>query len=137
MELKEFIKEVISDVTNAIKECQEELSNGAIISPTNSRAEEKIKSTSGDLKISYIDFEVAVTAVTSTGSNGETQKGVEVSGSVFGINVGGKLGGKSTNEENKQVNENASKIRFSIPLVYPTHKVKVRVTYAGTSLGTF
>lgn len=41
MKLKEFIKEVISDVTNAIKECQEELSNGAIISPTNSRAEEK------------------------------------------------------------------------------------------------
>lgn len=28
MKLKEFIKEVISDVTNAIKECQEELKIG-------------------------------------------------------------------------------------------------------------
>lgn len=134
MELKEFIKEVVSDVTNAIKECQEELNNGAIISPTNHRAEEKVKSIYGYSKISYIDFEVAVTAVTSIGSNGETQKGVEVGGSFLGINVGGKFGGGATNED-KRVNENTSKIRFSIPLAYPTYEAKENVTHVSASLG--
>ena len=34
MELKDFIKGVIFDITNAVKECQQELNNGAIIAPT-------------------------------------------------------------------------------------------------------
>ena len=34
MELKEFIKTAISDITNAVSELQAELSNGAIVNPT-------------------------------------------------------------------------------------------------------
>lgn len=60
MELKDFIKGVIKDVTDAVKESQDTLDNGAIISPINSKASEVIRSTRGDLKVSYIDFEVAV-----------------------------------------------------------------------------
>ena len=39
MELKDFIKSVLFDVTEAVQECQEELKNGAIISPSNRSAE--------------------------------------------------------------------------------------------------
>lgn len=128
MELKDFIKGVIFDITNAIEECQKELKNGTIVSPTNSKAVEAIRSKRGDLKISYIDFEVAVSATTETGSNGEVKTGIEVSGTVLGFNIGGKLGGNVSNEENKQVNENLSKIKFSIPIVYPTVTVNERQT---------
>lgn len=120
MELKDFIKSVLFDVTEAVKECQEELKNGAIISPSNRSAEEKVRAVSGDLKISYIDFEVAVSASSENLNNGEKTGGVEVSGSVIGVRFGGKFGGKSVSEENKQVNENVSKIKFSIPVIYPT-----------------
>ena len=89
---------------------------------------EAIRSKKGDLKISYIDFEVAVSATTETGSNGEVKTGIEVSGTVLGLNIGGKLGGNVSNEENKQVNENLSKIKFSIPIVYPTVTVNERQT---------
>lgn len=135
MELKDFIKEVIRDITDAVKECQEEFDNGAIISPTNRSATEKIKSTNGDLKISYIDFEVAVTAISSTEANGTTKGGIEVSGSVLGVSLGGKFGGKTKSEENKHVNENISKIKFSIPVVYPSKKVTERASKASFSVG--
>lgn len=135
MELKDFIKEVIRDITDAVKECQEELDNGAIISPTNSTISEKIKSYNGDLKISYIDFEVAVTATSSVEENGETKAGIEVGGSVFGINVAGKLKAKVKNEGNKQIDENISKINFSIPVVYPSQRVAERVSKTKISLG--
>nr|DAG34385.1 MAG TPA: hypothetical protein [Caudoviricetes sp.] len=126
MELKDFIKGVVFDISNAIEECQKELKNGTIVSPTNSKAEEKIRSQRGDLKISYIDFEVAVSAKSEIGKSEEGRSGIEVSGSVFGFNVGGKLGGSINNEDNKQVNENLSKIKFSIPIVYPTVTVNER-----------
>lgn len=34
MELKEFIKTALSDITNAVSELQAELQNGAIVSPS-------------------------------------------------------------------------------------------------------
>ncbi len=34
MELKEFIKTSLSDITNAVSELQAELQNGAIVSPS-------------------------------------------------------------------------------------------------------
>lgn len=137
MELKYFIKEVIRDITDAIKDCQEELDNGAIISPTNNNVVEKIRSESGNLKISYIDFEVAVTAASSVEANGEVKGGVEVSGSAFGVNLAGKLGGKVKREGNKQIDENISRIKFSIPIVFPSQKVSERVSKVKSSLGQF
>lgn len=122
MELKDFIKEVIRDITDAIKECQEEIDNGSIISPTNNYVVEKIKSEYGNLKISYIDFVVAVTATSSIEANGETKRGIEVGGSALGLNISGKIGGKIKSEGNKQIDENMSKITFSIPIVYPSQK---------------
>lgn len=115
MELKDFIKGVIKDVTDAVKESQDTLDNGAIISPINSKASEVIRSTRGDLKISYIDFEVAVTAGTSTGINGEIGGGIKVLSSFIGSKI---------DAGNKETNENVSKVKFSMPVVYPTAGVK-------------
>lgn len=117
MDLKDFVKGVILDITNAVKECQDEVSNGAIISPTNSKAAEKVRASNGDLKISYIDFEVAVTAGTATGVNGEVKGGIKVLSSFIGSKIGG---------DSKETNENTSKVKFSIPVIYPTFGVKER-----------
>ena len=69
MELKDFIKGVIFDITNAVKECQQELNNGAIIAPTgnwNNKNHIQSKELSA-LTVSDIDFEVSF----SVGSSNE------------------------------------------------------------------
>ena len=126
MELKDFIKGVISDITNAVKECQEELDNGAIVSPVNGKSVEVAHTVQGDKKISYVDFELAVTASSETSANGERKGGIEVKSSFLGFQIGGKIDDRVTNESNKQINENISKIKFSIPIIYPTVNVQTR-----------
>lgn len=94
--------------------------------PTNRMADEKVKSNAGDLKISYIDFEVAVSASSEIETNDTRRKGIEVSGSVLGLRIGGKIGNENNCEGNKQASENISRIKFSIPIVYPTKFVGER-----------
>lgn len=132
MELKDFIKGVISDITNAVKECQEEIDNGSIVSPANVKSEEIIHTTQGDKKISYIDFELAVTASSETSESGVKRGGIEVKGSFLGIQIGGK-----TDDSNKQTNENVSKIRFSIPIIYPNVIVPIRNMRPKAKLSSF
>ena len=125
MELKDFIKGVVFDITNAVKECQEELDNGAIVSPINGASDEnKIKTMNGYFKVSNIDFEVAVSVDTETGEEGIAKRGIEVGGSALGLQFGAKIGDKSINERIRESNENTSKIRFSIPVIYPTYTGK-------------
>ena len=128
MELKEFIKGVLSDVTNAIKESQEEITNGAIISPIVTGAIENISTEEGNLKISYIDFEVALTANSSNEENSGVGGGI----AVFSAFVGGK-----TEKGEKIQNENISRIKFSIPIVYPfiVVKEKDKSIYSHTTNG--
>lgn len=87
MELKDFIKGVIFDITNAVKECQQELNNGAIIAPTgnwNNKNHIQSKELSA-LTVSDIDFEVSV----SVGSSNE---------------IAGSIGsGNTTKDENVHV----------------------------------
>lgn len=112
MELKQFVKEVIFDITNAIEECQKDLNNGAIISPTNisTDSKDKIRTKEGDFSVSYIDFEVAVTAGDTTESESNIGGGIRV----WGVSLAG-----NNKEDSKQTNENISKVKFSIPVVYP------------------
>lgn len=110
MELREFIKGVLLDITNAIKESQEEINNGVIISPTASKDGEIVATENGNLKISHIDFEVALTVDSSNGKN----KGLGAGITVLSAFVGGK-----TEKEETLKNEMVSKIKFSIPLIYP------------------
>lgn len=115
MELKEFIKGVLLDITDAVKESQEEIKNGAIISPADYRVLEKVSINGSDLIVSHIDFEIAISADTTT----EKSNGIGGRISVLSAFIGGK------SEEDERVrNENISKIKFSIPLVLPSILMK-------------
>lgn len=129
MELKDFVKTAISDITDAIAECQKELENGSYIAPTVGRSTQgKIETKEGNLFVSNIDFEVSVIASTNESSNGKTKKGIEVCGSVLGISIKGGIGSKSIGDSSTLSNENITKIRFSIPVIYPSVKVKEKLS---------
>ena len=109
MELKDFIKGVIFDITNAVKECQQELNNGAIIAPTgnwNNKNHIQSKELSA-LTVS----EVSV----SVGSSNEIAGKITVLSAI----VAGSIGSGNTTKD-----ENVSKVRFSIPVVLPPYHVR-------------
>ncbi len=113
MELKEFIKTAISDITNAVSELQIELDNGAVINPTISRGEygKAVIVDQGVAPIEHLNFDVAVTASETSGVEGGAKAGI----SIFGAKVGAESSTKT---------ENVSRLTFSIPLVYPATHVK-------------
>lgn len=116
MELKEFVKTALTDITNAVSELQAELQNGAIVSPSMSNKISNVTVTDPANEncyrvISKIDFDVAITV-------GGTDK-VEAGGKA-GIQIfSAKIGGNS-----EEHTENVSRITFSIPVVLPTHHVE-------------
>ena len=109
MELKDFVKQALTEITLGVKEAQEECSkSGAIINPlyyTSNKAEH-VKINGKFTKLTTINFNVAITS--SEGS--EDKKGLSV---LFNIV---SFGGSRTNNENIQ---NINSINFSIPLVMP------------------
>lgn len=116
MELKEFIKTAISDITGAVSELQNELGNGAIVSPSlpNPIANRTVIDPENDRinrPISKIDFDVAITV----GDTSATGAGVKAGIQIFSAKIGG---------ENTTHAENVSRITFSIPVVLPTEHVK-------------
>lgn len=116
MELKDFIKTAISDITEAVSELQEELKNGTIVNPSLTQ-EEHGKSLVVDNEVRMMErlnFDIAVTATEATELNGNAKAGI----SVFGAKVGA---------ENKERTENVSRLTFSLPLVLPTTHVKTQL----------
>lgn len=112
MELKDFIKGVLSDITEAIKESQEELDNGAIINPTStSNIANMVEVGEERYRLHEVSFDVSVIAAESESS---TKNG--------GINVKMAAGGASN--ENSHKEEHSSRIKFSVPLVYPSVHVE-------------
>ncbi len=107
MELKDFIKGVIRDVTDAVSESQKELSNGAVVSPMDINNDQKAYIMKGEkyITVSDIDFDIAITV------SAESDKGGNVGGSirVLSASFGGKVA--VTNEE-------VSRVKFSIPIVF-------------------
>ena len=116
MELKEFVKTAIQDITNAVSELQSELKNGSIVSPSmpstiaNSTVMDPDNG-SINRKISNIDFDVALTV----GDSGTIESCGKVGIQIFSAKIGG---------ENKSHTEDVSRITFSIPVVLPTAHVK-------------
>ena len=107
MELKEFIKTAITDITEAVSELQEELKNGTIVNPSLTQGEHG-KSLVVDM-MERLNFDIAVTATEATELNGNAKAGI----SVFGAKV---------EAENAEKMENVSRLTFSIPLLLPaTH----------------
>ena len=110
MELKDFIKAAITDITDAVSELQNELTNGAIINPPLERGDllKTIETTDGALRpIEQLNFDVAVTVGETSGVDGHAKAGI----SIFGAKVGATTSAKM---------ENASRISFSIPVVLPS-----------------
>lgn len=113
MELKEFIKAAITDITNAVSELQGELDNGAIVNPSlpNSIATKTLVVDNVIRPIEQLNFDVAVTASEESGVDGQAKAGI----SIFGAKVGTATSAKT---------ENVSRISFVIPVVYPVCHVK-------------
>lgn len=112
MELKEFIKTALTDITDAVSELQEELTNGAVVSPSLSENSEKtIEIDSKNVILTQVAFDVAITA----GGTGTIKGGAKGGLHVFSAKVDG------SNEEHT---ENVSHVSFSIPIVLPQHHVK-------------
>ena len=113
MELKEFIKTAITDITEAVSELQNELKNGTIVNPSLVQGEHG-KSLLVDNEVRMMErlnFDIAVTATEATELNGNAKAGI----SVFGAKVGA---------ENKERTENVSRLTFSLPLLLPATHVK-------------
>lgn len=110
MELKDFIKQVLADVTNAVSESQQELKNGCVICPSNIAVDgvgEHVKAKGGEtLKVSSVDFDVAVTVEKTDGINAK-----------FGVVAAVINGGASGSSSDKS--QELSRIKFAVPLIYP------------------
>ena len=129
MELKEFIKTALTDITDAIKELQEELTNGAIVSPSmpNVIANTTVvdpNNTHINRPISKIDFDVAITVGNTDKVGGGGKIGIQI--------LSAKIG-----NENVAHSENVSRMTFSIPIVLPTYYVKSKAEIEMEAKGNF
>lgn len=118
MELKEFIKTAIADITGAVSELQNELDNGAIVSPSlpNPISNTTVIDPDNDKvnrRISQIDFDVAITVDDTSATGAGVKAGIQI----FSAKIGG---------ESQTHTENVSRMTFSIPVVLPTVYVKNR-----------
>lgn len=113
MELKEFIKTAITDITEAVSELQSDLTNGTIVNPSFTKSEVG-KSVLVDNEVRLIErlnFDVAVTASETSGFDGKAKAGINI----FGAKLGAETSSKS---------ENVSRLTFSIPILLPCTHVK-------------
>lgn len=112
MELKEFIKTALADITNAVSELQAELQNGAIVSPSLPEDDENtVVIDKKNVILTQVAFDVAITAGGTDTIMGGAKGGLHV----FSAKVDG------SNEEHT---ENVSHVSFSIPIVLPQHRIK-------------
>lgn len=121
MELKDFIKNVLIDISTAIEECQGELSDRACVAPVLEMGNRGVdlKTKDGYAKVSQIDFDVAVTTETKDGSSSSAGGGIRV------LNVI-KVGGKST-DESQNIHQSISRVKFSVPMILPYSKAEFQV----------
>lgn len=114
MELKDFIKKTLIEITQGVKEAQEECSkSGALINPTYTpyaQTKDKgnlIKHKAKSIEVTSVNFKVAITV-----SEGEEKnKGINILSSVI------KLGASNTSTDSIQ---NANIIEFKVPIILPS-----------------
>ena len=116
MELKDFIQESLVQIARGIIGAREELKDtNAHICPKNIRVNSEARKNYGrlgkddkyDPVVELVEFDVVVSAEEGSEKNGKA--GISV-GSI-GIGVGGKVQNNNSSE---------SRIKFSIPMVFPT-----------------
>lgn len=116
MELKEFIKESLSQIIDAVKETQEKYKDtNVVICPDNIQEvksglyildENEYDNYSSRSKVQNIDMDIAISVT-------------EKEGNKSGLGIA-KIINAGISSENAQRNESISKIKFSIPIVLPT-----------------
>lgn len=116
MELKEFIKESLSQIIDAVKETQEKYKDtNVVICPDNIQEvksglyildENEYDNYSSRSKVQNIDMDIAISVT-------------EKEGNKSGLGIA-KIINAGILSENAQRNESISKIKFSIPIVLPT-----------------
>ncbi|HAY3545068.1 TPA: hypothetical protein JRX92_003467 [Elizabethkingia anophelis] len=121
MELKEFIKEVLTEIVSGIEEAKEELnSKGAIVNPSLIKTDANgmyIQDIQGDRRVQEIHFEIMVN--TEEGSTGKAGIGI-LSGA---FNLGASA------SSNDKVNK-GNLIKFSVPISLPCTELKRNNTIA-------
>lgn len=110
MELKDFVKETLLQITQGVKEAQEAtFEYGAVINPGTYASGENYNHAvikNKKYPIQDVEFEVALTATTGEGN----KSGIGVAFGAFAIG-----GNKSTEEKNISV----TNIKFTVPAVFP------------------
>lgn len=110
MELKEFIKEVLSDVTDAVAESQQELKNGCVIMPLINNKENTgnyVKLNNGEyIQLSNIKFDVAVTV------NEDTDRKTKIGVLSSALSLG-------TEKSRGVMSSEVSRITLEIPVLLP------------------
>jgi len=110
MELKEFVKEVLTQICEGVIGTQEKVNKyGAVVNPKDNRHSSKIENTT--IPVSEVVFDVNLT---KSGTN-ENTAGI----GVFLCDIG--IGGKHNEKTN---NEYVTHIKFAIPIVFPYFEVK-------------
>ncbi|MEC9407385.1 MAG: hypothetical protein VX549_08920 [Pseudomonadota bacterium] len=117
MELKEFIRESLVQIARGIEESNSQLADSkASVNPPSVKVYSKEAKAYGRVStqmvdsaalVEFVEFDVAVTA----DSGSETGGGLKVSIASIGAGAEGK---SSTSQSS------ASRIKFGIPMVYPT-----------------
>lgn len=110
MELKEFIKSTIRDITESVSELQNEDTTGAKINPRGVSGVDKIfiNTAAGGTHVSLINIEFNVSL--TEGEKTDIKSGIGVFFGGVGVGLNAKNGNDSTSY---------TSIKFSIPLMLP------------------
>ncbi|MCE1225962.1 MAG: hypothetical protein LWW87_05660 [Geobacteraceae bacterium] len=118
MDLKEFVSETLISIITGVTDAQEKANEyGAFVNPaglmrsTSNVSNNAIWDNSTNNYAQSIAFDVAVTAE-DAGQGGAKIK-------VFSGIISGELGGEKSNK-----NSVASRVQFSIPILFPAHDIK-------------
>lgn len=113
MELKDFIKTAITDITDAVRELQAELDNGAIVNPPlpHPISNGSIDAGLGNQPIQRVEFDVALTTSEAASVDGNAKGGI----TVFSAKV----------ETSQQAHsQNVSRLTFTVPVVLPAFRMQ-------------
>ncbi len=119
MELKEFIKTVLVEVSQGVGEAQKEVTGNTIVNPSFIK-DGYINHSSGKREITNISFKIGVSINDSTAGK-----------SALGVITGLFQAGVGT--ENKQSNTSITNIEFSVPIALPTND---KLTKKGISISS-
>lgn len=115
MELKEFIKTAITDITEAVTELQSELNNSTIVNPSlpNPISNGSVDVGSGNQPIQKLEFDVALTTTEATAIDGGAKGGIAIFAAKLGTSQQAQM-------------QNVSRLKFTVPIVLPVVRMPTK-----------